>query len=235
MIDFHTHILPSIDDGSKSIEESLAMLRTLKAQCVDTVVLTPHYYADQESVCHFLSRREKAFAQLQEAVSREAELPSLKLGSEVAFFSGISMMKDLNKLEIEGTGYLLLEMPFETWSSLTIREVQRILINQGKMPIIAHIERYFKWQSTNRRMAELMDSGMIFQTNAEALSNSKTKRKIMHLIKDNRIQLLGSDCHNLTDRKPNIDFASSVIKRKLGEKTLERMERFAREILKSSG
>ena len=61
MIDFHSHILPAIDDGSQSVEESLEMLRALKAQGVDTVIATSHFYATHRSPESYLQRRKAAF------------------------------------------------------------------------------------------------------------------------------------------------------------------------------
>ena len=60
MIDWHSHVLPQLDDGSRSLEESVAMLEALKCQGVDTVIATPHFYANEESVEAFLERRKKS-------------------------------------------------------------------------------------------------------------------------------------------------------------------------------
>ena len=87
MIDFHCHILPKMDDGSDSINTSLAMLREEHTQGVNRVVLTPHFYCEEESIEAFLQRRKKAFSALQTAISDQPhtdDIPELCLGAEVA-------------------------------------------------------------------------------------------------------------------------------------------------------
>jgi protein-tyrosine phosphatase len=231
VIDFHTHILPCIDDGSKSLKESVDMLRLLSEQGVGTVVLTPHYYARNETVSEFLIRRDRAYADLLEAISEEDHSPELRLGAEVAYFSGISNMPDLEKLQIQNTNYLLLEMPFEEWSSLTMREVQNILLKQRIVPIIAHVERYFAYQHVYEKIEELIDLGVLLQVNAEAFLGFFSRKKVLRMIKDNQINLIGSDCHNMGKRKPNIDLAKHMILKKLGTRVLKRIEVFSSEVL----
>lgn len=110
MIDFHTHILPGMDDGSKSVEESIWLLQEETRQGVDTVMLTPHYYADENSPVDFLRRRYAAWKRLSEAWCRE--FPKVRLGAEVQYFEGICGIEDIRHLRIVGTNFLLLEMPF---------------------------------------------------------------------------------------------------------------------------
>ena len=90
MVDFHCHILPKMDDGSDSINTSLAMLRAEHTQGVNRVVLTPHFYCEEESIEAFLQRRKKAFSALQTAISDQPhtnDIPELCLGAEVAMSS----------------------------------------------------------------------------------------------------------------------------------------------------
>ena len=98
MIDWHTHILPAVDDGSRDIEESLKMLSELKAQGVDCVVATPHFIANAESVEEFISRRDEAYASLAESMSED--LPKVLCGAEVKYYPGIAKMEGLEKLTV---------------------------------------------------------------------------------------------------------------------------------------
>ena len=82
-VDFHSHILPRMDDGSPDVETSLQMLRSLRDQGVERVALTPHYYAHRSSVERFLKKRDDAYQQLLEAIGDEP-MPELLLGAEVA-------------------------------------------------------------------------------------------------------------------------------------------------------
>ena len=86
MIDFHTHILPGMDDGCKSVAERLWMLRQEQQQGVGTVVLTPHYYPWENSPEEFLARRSRAWENLRQQLPEDA--PQLFLGAEVHYFEG---------------------------------------------------------------------------------------------------------------------------------------------------
>ena len=124
MIDWHSHILPKLDDGSKNLDEALELLRILSEQGVNTVIATPHFYANDESLERFLERREESYKSLCEALPENS--PKLLLGAEVCYYPGISRLDGLEKLCIEGTRLLLLEMPFEHWTEHTIREVREL-------------------------------------------------------------------------------------------------------------
>ena len=143
MIDFHSHIIPGIDDGAKSPEESLLILKTLWRQGVRTVVATPHYYKQNESVSDFIGRRSEAFEQLKK-VSDGEEIPEIILGAEVLFTPSLEE-DDLSPLYIQGTDYLLLEMPYRYFDGATLRAVENLILRKGFSPIMAHIERYVRF------------------------------------------------------------------------------------------
>ena len=87
VIDFHSHILPGIDDGARNLETSLAMLRQVSSQRVDYMIATPHFYASHDRIDAFLNRREDAYNSLKEAVHKESlsDVPQILTGSEVAY------------------------------------------------------------------------------------------------------------------------------------------------------
>ena len=148
MIDFHTHILPKMDDGSKSTEESIAMLKMQAEQGIRWVVATPHFYAEHESPQDFLQRRNHSYQSLQKEIERQGlqdQLPKIRLGAEVRYFEGISHSSAVHDLKIENTDLLLLEMPFVPWSQRMIQEVKAA--QQFNLTILlAHVERYRKTQ-----------------------------------------------------------------------------------------
>lgn len=234
MIDFHTHVIPDIDDGSRSVCESIQMLRMSADMGVDTIVATPHFYAGQKSISEFISRRKHAFDSLMEACAAEAEaeVPDIVLGAEVEFFPGMSGEADISLLCIADTRYMLLEMPFEPWSRRTMNEVRALLSVYGINPIIAHIERYFSIQG-NDTINGLLDMEVPVQINGSYLINTQSRRKALKLFKENCAHLLGSDCHNMTSRKPNLDKACEIIKRKLGNEKLNQIEALGRSILQA--
>ena len=83
MIDWHTHILPEMDDGSHCVAESISMVNMQAAQGVSTIIATPHFYANHDTVSSFLDRREKTYGMLKAELPREA--PDIKLGAEVLY------------------------------------------------------------------------------------------------------------------------------------------------------
>ena len=111
LIDFHTHILPCLDDGSKSVEMSLSMLREETEQGVRHVVLTPHFYARHDDPDRFLASREAAAEALKAAVAEVPGLPTLHLGAEVAYFRGMSDCEILRDFCIGRTECILVELP----------------------------------------------------------------------------------------------------------------------------
>ena len=86
VIDFHSHILPGVDDGSKNLEQSLAMLQMEAAQGIKRVVATPHFYAQHDKPEKFLRKREEAQRQLRQLISENPGLPELSIGAEVYYF-----------------------------------------------------------------------------------------------------------------------------------------------------
>lgn len=202
MIDFHTHILPGIDDGSQSISESIALLRAEYAQGVEAVVLTPHFYAHQNSPETFLKRRRQAWQALKPYL--DSRMPRPFLGAEVQYFEGICGMREIRQLMIEQTDYLLLEMPFTRWTDRVVSDAVS-LNNRGDIVVVlAHIERYISMQP-KEVWEYLRKSGLLMQVNASFFESWRTKHKAMSMLEKGEIHLLGSDCHNMNSRRPNWD------------------------------
>ena len=228
MIDFHSHILPAIDDGSQSVEESLEMLRALKAQGVDTVIATSHFYATHRSPESYLQRRNAAFDKLKQVLTDDC--PRIILGAEVLYFPGISRVDALESLCTEGTDLLLLEMPFTSWSESMIAEVNEMARNHRVQLIMAHIERYYFKQKVSV-WDEFLSRGILMQSNADFFLPFWEGRKALKLLREGRIHLLGTDCHNMTDRRPRMDEAVRRIQRTVGSETLEEIDQLGHRLL----
>ena len=224
MIDFHTHILPEMDDGSRSVEESLSMLRAEQAQGVDTVVLTPHFYPKHESLTRFLQRREESFNRLQAAAAENWLQPKLLTGAEVYFFRGIAESDILPELAVAGTDLVLVEMPVTKWSEQMLRELGEIHSKTGLIPVVAHVERYLK--DNGRHLSDVLaELPALVQANSSFFLSLGTRRRAMRLLRQGKIHLLGSDCHNMTSRTPNLGVAKEKIIRALGSEGLETVRR----------
>lgn len=229
MIDWHNHVLPEMDDGSRSVAESITMMQAQAAQGVTTVIATPHFYANDESVDSFLKRRDRSAQRLQEQRSENA-VPSLRLGAEVRYYPGISRLQNLAALCIEGSQLLLLEMPTIRWTESMVRELIDMSGKDGMCLALAHIERYWALQSKtvwNR----LLDNGILMQTNASFYTAFTTKRKALTLLREGYVHVIGSDCHNMTSRPPRIGKAFDVIQQRFGTDYLNQMNEFGYSLL----
>lgn len=212
MTDFHTHFLPLLDDGSKSPETSLEMLNELKKQGVKRVVATPHFYANNESVDCFIERRDQSFSTIKDQII-DIEIV---LGAEVKFYSGISRLQEIKRLCLEDSSLLLLEMPFRQWTESDIEEVINIVGSGGLTVVLAHIERYLSFLKKGT-IERLLENGVLFQCNASFFAGYFTRRKVIKMISNNQLHFIGSDCHNLSDRPPNMNIALSALTKKFGE------------------
>lgn len=223
MIDWHSHILPGMDDGSHNVAESISMVSMQKAQGVSTVIATPHFYANDENVESFIKRREKALTALQKEIPDN--MPEIILGAEVRYYQGISRMADLQALRIENSKLLLLEMPVATWTEYMIKELTELSSKSSIQIVLAHIDRYLRLQK-EAVWYRIQDSGILMQVNASFVTSFATKRKAISLMKEGRIHFIGSDCHNMTTRPPQIGKAFEVIQKKLGDEYISQMNEF---------
>ena len=224
MIDLHSHILPGMDDGSPDAETSMQMLRQMAVQGVTSVCASSHYYTDENSVNQFCTRRQAAWAQLQAAgLGQHADQPTVLLAAEVAYFPCISECKDLPQLCIEGTRTLLLEMPFTAWNERMLYEVRELEDNLRCTVLIAHIERYLRFQRGQWFWHMLEEMRALIQSNASFFIGRLSRPRALRLLTADRIHLLGSDSHNLDTRPPNLGAACDIISRRLGAGAVRRI------------
>ena len=225
-IDFHSHILPGMDDGSESVEMSIEMLKREAEQGIRQVIATPHFYASEDHPQKFLERRMESEARLREAMMRYGDLPQLSVGAEVRFFSGISCSDWLSALTIREKKCILIEMPDVSWTEKNYRELEKIYENCGIIPVVAHVDRYigpFRNPGIPARLAELP---VLVQANASFFLNPRTKGIAMKLLRKGQIHLVGSDCHNLTDRAPNLGPALEQIRKRLGTDAISQIQEY---------
>ena len=231
IIDFHSHVLPRIDDGSASLEESIALLNLEAKQGIGRVVATPHFYPRHDEPQAFLRRRREAELRLREEMARHSGLPELSIGAEVHFFSGISESEVLPQLTIDSKSCILLEMPQSPWTEAMYRELEQIPARQGITPVIAHVDRYigpFRPHGIPERLAELP---VLVQANASFFLRRSTARMALRMLKMDQIQLLGSDCHDLDNRPPRLGDAVEKILGSLGREALDHIAEYQCSVL----
>lgn len=230
MVDFHTHILPQLDDGSRSVEESIGMLEMEREQGISHVVATPHFYALVDTPDCFLQKRREAEERLRQEMEKHINMPHLTMGAEVHFFPGISDADFLPKLTIGDTGYLLIEMPEPPWSERMYEELALIRSKREITPIIAHMDRYISPFRTYGIPERLQGLPVLVQVNASFFLRILTAPMALRLLREEKIHLLGSDCHNLTERIPNLQQAIERIEQKLGAEALQRIRTYEQEV-----
>ena len=222
MIDFHTHVLPCVDDGSSDVKESIALLQMLKEQGLDMVIATPHFDPRGDTPKQFLDRRANAYSELTQHLC-DKDLPKVFLGAEISYFYGISRVDRLVDLRIVGTKLLLIEMPMCQWSDAMVKELIELATYSDFKPVLAHIERYLGFVP-QRLIERLADSGILMQINASFLSSRRTRGVAIRMIKRGYVHFLGSDCHNITSRPPKMSEAIDIIRSKLGNEFFDRAE-----------
>lgn len=223
-IDFHTHILPQVDDGSQSLEESLQMIKALKSSGVACVVLTPHFYPQKDNLEQFLSRRDAAFAKLKAAVMKDSDISDVHLipGAEIEYFDEITCMNDYPGLKLGKTPCLLVEMPHGAWTSRMVDDLLLLNDQSDCRVVIAHVERYL-FEQKKDVIHILLENGVAMQSNASFFVDKRSARFAIKMVKKGIIHLIGSDCHGMSVRPPNIGDACEAIVKRLGENVLDDM------------
>ena len=231
VIDFHSHILPGIDDGSKSLEMSIQMLRMEAQQGVERVIATPHFYPQYDTPERFLRRRGAAEVTLREEMQKHTGLPALSVGAEVYYFPGISDSEVISELTIDQKRCILIEMPTSSWTEAMYRELEGIYVKRGLIPIVAHIDRYIGRFHNRGILKRLEHMPVLIQVNAEFFLEKNTTSMALRMLKKDGIHLLGSDCHDLSSRKPNLQGALELINRRLGRDAMEGILSYQRNVL----
>ncbi|MCD8096328.1 MAG: histidinol-phosphatase [Ruminococcus sp.] len=228
-IDFHSHILPGIDDGSRNVKESVQILDNMAKDGVDIVVATPHFYCTKTSIHRFLDRRADAYERLKPNL--KPEHPKILLGAEVLYNSALVGKEALKRLAIEGTSFLLLEMPYSKLDDEIINGVDVIASDLDVKVIVAHIERYLNFTSFSS-LERLMNLDVMGQINAESLVHMRTCSRCVRLIKKGYVQLLGTDIHRIDRGNAYYSEGTSVIKKKIGNDFAAEIERNGKMVLK---
>lgn len=190
MIDFHAHVLPGCDHGSDGLETSLKQLSLARNAGITKLIATPHFYPNREELSEFLSRRERTWNKLLEA--HKDETPELLLGAEVSLCGGLDHMKELDKICIQGTRILLVEMQTNYWSNSLEETLQRIQDDSGLCLVLAHVDRY-----DPSRIERLLGYGMLAQINAEGVTRLFGSQRIKNWIDQGSVVAMGSDIHGV--------------------------------------
>ena len=212
MIDMHSHCLPSVDDGAKNVEQSLAMLSESYKQGVRLCAATPHAIIHrQKDLEVFLEDRQRAYEKLKSAIKKDGgEYPDIILGAEVYLDNDLNRYEGLQKLCYTGTNYLLLEFPIEgvnpRWAEW-IYEMNR----KGLKVLVAHVDRYPHWE---KMMADFNGLDVKYQVNASRFIKFSDRKLVKTLLEYGYEYVISSDMHNTKSRGCNMAEAYEKVKKK---------------------
>ena len=200
--DFHAHILPGADHGSYSVTESVKQLEMAAQYGVKRIVATPHFYPNTHTIQSFLARRDTACNMLAPAIFEGA--PKISLGAEVLLCPGLERMPSLDKLFINETNSILLEMPFSGVSDECVLSVSR-LVKSGVDVILAHADRY-----DMQTVEKMISVGARVQLNVAPICSVFARKKVRWLFDKRLVVAIGSDIHNL-DKSAYKNFSKALL------------------------
>ena len=230
MYDIHTHILPGMDDGAQDVDVACLMLESEAKQGAEIVALTPHYYGEKRNIEEFLKQRESAFLNLvNEIERRKLKSPELVQGAEVYLTRNLALSEDLNRLCIQGTNTILIELPFEKWGSWVPREIERMIYSRDLNVVIAHPERYVMMPWDIKQLKTFSDMGAVFQINADTVL--KRKGLVNKFLNSDFTCIVASDAHNTKTRGSKIESAARRLSERYGKDFVADMQNFAKNLM----
>ena len=206
IVDMHCHVLPGVDDGPETVEDSMLVLREAARQNVTTMIVTPHFHPARYQV--YASQIVDGIQCLEEKI-QQAGLPiRLLTGQECYYYSDLIRLLDAGEvLTMAGTRYVLTEFDPNV-IFLGLRSAVRDLTSHGYYPIIAHYERYRCLKDDKERLMQLRYDGAMLQMNFDTLLAKDGffhKNPWRRLLSEGYVDFLGSDTHGMDFRPPHID------------------------------
>lgn len=217
-IDIHTHLAYELDDGAKSIDQSINMLRLAYEQGVQNFIATPHmsFRMKEYDVKEIRERTGRLLERARREISNQI---NIEVGQEVLFSKSSYEKIKAGKVQgLCGSKYLLLEFNlYDTWN--IIYENTKRVLACGYIPVIAHVERYI-FAHGSGKAEELLNLGALLQINLSSIvagpwdfRQSFSRRLLM----EKKVSFLGSDMHHDTYRKPAYEKALSWLENNLDE------------------
>lgn len=199
--DIHCHLLPGIDDGSKTIEESIETLRRAEEEGVTEIVLTPHYIENTRYNCNNKNKKE-LFEELKKAMASAGINIKIYLGNENYISNNfVDLMTKKEIMTINNSRYLLFEFPLNQIYQNS-KEILYELVTMGCVPILAHPERYRDFQKHPELAEEYASMGILLQGNYKSLLGKYgrgAKKTLKIFLKKGLITFMGSDMHHTDD------------------------------------
>ena len=224
MIDFHTHILPNIDDGSRSIEETFNLIKEAKEAGFEGIILTSHYIENYYETN--VPERDVWVKAISENLQAKGIDTNLYLGNEIYISNNMMELLEQGKAStINNSCYVLFELPLNA-EPLNLYDVIYSLQENKLIPVLAHPERYSYVQKEPELIYDLIQKGCLMQANYGSIIGQygvKAEYIVKKLFENNMIHFLGSDVHRQNSIYPKISFAIEQIKAIIGEEKLEEL------------
>lgn len=215
MIDIHSHILNDIDDGSKSLEMSINMLKKAEQSGTTSIIATPHFMRGRFEV------------EYSEVIKRVEEMKAIALQNniDIKIYAGQEVYYSSNMVEyfndkligtINNTKYMLIELPMLEFNLDEVINTIYELQIRGIVPIIAHPERYKPFIKKPSMINALIKEGMLFQMNAGSITGSfgkDVKKTAARYLEHNVYSFMGSDAHRDRGRDTDITEALKCLER----------------------
>lgn len=215
MYDIHCHLIYGEDDGSRSIEESIEMIKTYKSIGYDGSILTPHYDDGR-----YLVTSEKTIEKMnliKERLNKENIEFELFTGNEIQIDENtINLIKNNKVLRLNNSRYILCELPFST-KPLYAKEIFYKMQLEGRIPIIAHPERYSYIKSDIEYFSNFIKSGCLLQLNLSSLTSNSLSSISKELLERNMIHFVATDSHQSKWRNPNVKDELDILKDLVGD------------------
>ena len=228
-VDLHCHILPEMDDGAKTPEISLGLLKKEAEQGISHIVFTPHFHPRNDDIADFLKRRNASYEKLMNSLSGTAldGLFDFRLGAEIRYSTSLTDVKDLDPLCISGTKTLLIEFSAAHQPEFVTEVFYRLQL-RGYVILMAHVER-FPWLWKNQDfLYDLVSNGAFAQFNAdEMLENKKVYSIVRKWLRCGLLHGIASDAHNLEQRPPRVAEAEKLLANDPGISYIESLNDFA--------
>lgn len=186
-IDFHSHILPEIDDGSENFQMSVSLLDSAKKNGISKVMATPHFYPHRDNTEQFLALRNDSFNSLKPYAEKIGI--EIACGAEILVYPGVEQMKDIEKLSTDGCYLLELPLSFSLITSEHLDTVKNMK-SYGQV-ILAHAHRY-----PAETVEELAENGILLQLNVSDICSFKGRKKAVEWYKKGYVYAVGSDVHH---------------------------------------
>ena len=224
MIDFHTHILPNIDDGARSIEETIELVQEAQKVGFEAIISTSHYMEGYYETN--VPEREMWINVIYQKLQEENLNMKLYLGNEIYLSENlVSLLEEGKACTINDTSYVLFEMPLNI-EPMNMYNVIYEMIQHKLVPVLAHPERYTFIQQEPEIVAELIEKGVLIQSNyASILGYYGKKAQVMvkKFLQSNMVHFLGSDVHRPNTIYPRIPQILTELTKIVGEEKLEQL------------